>query len=193
MARQTTYGGGYAREKEDLKKKGLWKKFYTRRDELKKQGTPPQEAEAQAYVEVTGEVQEHEMDKPLKRRPPATPFSELTKADFEGKRSGSFREAVEWVFNNLSVVDVTPEDAPSAGAWSLRELARSSPQDRREFIHSVASKLMPSRSQLDAEDMLADDGVETLCAQRLRTLRERAEGPDGEHQVPAEPVPADAA
>lgn len=69
---------------------------------------------------------------------------------FEGRKGrASAKEAVEWVFENMSVVDVKAEEAPSSGAWGYLQMCRRDPSVRSDFYKSVWPKLLPTRGQLD--------------------------------------------
>jgi len=76
----------------------------------------------------------------------------ITKEMFEEKPEISMRKAVEWVFEHLGIDDMKPEDAPTAGAWSMFETYNQNDSRKIEFYSTFASKLLPTRSQLDIED-----------------------------------------
>ncbi len=93
----------------------------------------------------------------------------------EAALKADMRDAVVWTFNTLDV-DVQPEDAPTTGAWSLRRWVLSQSANMTEFYKSMASKLLPSRSELNIEDRFRDDGSKlTQTIERLLAAREEAE------------------
>ncbi len=83
---------------------------------------------------------------------------ELPLSAFGGK-SASMRKAVEWVFDHLDMGGVRPADAPSPGAWALREWAA---KNKQRFYADFASKLIPSRSTLEVEERRRDSGDDVM-------------------------------
>jgi|GEM_PF-6164048 hypothetical protein len=88
---------------------------------------------------------------------------------FEGKVS-SLRGDFGWVYDSLSLGDVSPDDAPSSGAWGLLEFARLDPKSFfTEWMRMVAR----------SDDTSARDREVTADARRataeitemLRTIR----------------------
>jgi len=118
-----------------LRREGRWDAFKQRREELKANGTPPK----QAWFEAAAEFP------PLtdSTRPQAQNHT-LTKTDFRAiqrKPRIKIGQAIRWAFDHLEGDWVRPRDAPSIGAWSLREWARSSPAARMEFYRLFAAKM----------------------------------------------------
>jgi len=85
-----------------------------------------------------------------------------SKKTWEGKPPISEIEMVRWVFDNLAIEDVKPEDAPSAGAWAMLIDCRTSADARSKFMNGLWPKLLPKGRGDDAEDPLADDGEGVL-------------------------------
>jgi len=111
--------------------------------------------------------------------PPPPPRADLNKrglrlSQFRGKKRGNSREIVEWIFDHIDVVDVTPDMAPSPGAWSLLMRLRTSAELLREFYRTVWTKLLPSRTQIESEERFRDDGREIfeLITRNLVALEE---------------------
>lgn len=90
---------------------------------------------------------------------------------FEGRRS-TVRKDILWVHHNLDAGDIDWRDAPSIGAWSLREWVRASPENRSLFYRSFLGRLLPSRSQIDEKIEREDDGagVESTI-ERIQRMR----------------------
>jgi hypothetical protein len=108
----------------------------------------------------------------------------------KGGRRLTMRRAVEWVFDALGREGLTEGDAPSPGAWSMWCWATASAGNRSEFYRSFAVKLLPSRTQIEAEGD-GDDGGE--IAERVlaklfpgELLAEGAGGSEGEPSVESE-------
>lgn len=78
---------------------------------------------------------------------------------FKGRQSGAF-EVIQFVFDHIDVGDVTPEMAPSPGAWSLLMRVRGSEFLAQEFYKSIYPRLIPSRGQLELAEAKNDDGRE---------------------------------
>jgi len=85
---------------------------------------------------------------------------ELNSSMFSSKRKASAKEVVLWIFDNIDIVDVGPKDAPSSGAWSFLIQMRKDNALRREFYRSIWPRLLPSRSQIELEESMFDDGRE---------------------------------
>lgn len=96
---------------------------------------------------------------------------------FEGKVS-SLRGDFGWVYDSLSLGDVSPEDAPSSGAWGLLEFARLDPKSFfTEWMRMVArSEDTSARDREVTEDARR---ATTEITEMLRTIRSAV--------VPADP------
>lgn len=110
------------------------------------------------------------------------------------RRSCSWRKSVEWVLENLGRRNVSPREAPGWSAWQMLEDYGKTPTDRREFRSVFGSKLLPTRSQIELEGKMTDDGRElqerTLALldslQRDTVLPPGSEDGEGEFEVPFE-------
>lgn len=97
---------------------------------------------------------------------------------FKGRAKVSEVDVLRWCFENVDAVDVTPESAPSAGAWSLLQRLRKDPEMLDTFYKTVWTKLLPSKAQLEGEKRLSDDGREQieLCDKLLELSKEAHSG-----------------
>ena len=130
-----------------LQREGRWEAFEARRRELKADGMTGSEAYQQAVTEFA---------EPLSRTDGAPEL--VPKGTFKGKRAPG-RKAVEWVAEHVGIADVEPQDAPSGEAWSLLAWASSDASNTADFWKVVYPKILPTKSQIDAEDtMRGDDG-----------------------------------
>lgn len=159
-----------------LKKEGMWTDFKNRRSELEGEGRTKKESWNMAAEEfgfgghspVTDDVLP--MDQPRPIPSPVTGKKYAPKKTFKGKES-SLREDYQWVYANTSVEDVSPDDAPSSGAWGLLQFARSDPKSFYvEWMRMVAR-------QEDRNEVLegfAEDATRATSeiAEMLRSLRE---------------------
>ena len=109
--------------------------------------------------------------------------SGLTLSDFKDRSewSSNPKKQIEWVFMWWAMDDVTPDMAPSPGAWALRDAMRTNVQFRQNFYMNVYTKLLPTKGQLD--DLIArmaDDGRDELDLLRhfLKTFRRSDHEPD---------------
>jgi len=139
-----------------LRREGRFEAFKKHREELKADGTPAK----QAWFEAAAELP------PLtdSTRPQSQSHT-LTKTDFRAiKRKPRIKigQAIRWAFDHLEGEWVRPKDAPSIGAWSLREWARSSAAARTEFYRMFAAKLLA----IPGED-------ESIPRQMSKKMRER--------------------
>jgi len=76
---------------------------------------------------------------------------ELAPADLAGK-TASEPEIVRWVARNIDNPVPSPDTCPDPFAWTLLRECRSNPAFLNFFIEKLWSKLIPSRSQLEAQD-----------------------------------------
>jgi hypothetical protein len=92
---------------------------------------------------------------PPSELPPPAESGDVTLEDFAGK-SSSFPKDVAWVYSHLRVGDVTPEMAPSSGAWGLRLWAR-----RLENTSKFMDFALPSaREELETVPQKEDNPFE---------------------------------
>ena len=118
-----------------LRREGRFETFKKRREELKAEGIAASDAWDVAAAEFPPPPEQalHEQT------------SAFTKNEFRTiKKKPRIRigQAIRWVFDNLEGDWVRPKDAPSAGAWSLRQWARSSTATRAEFYRIFAVRLL---------------------------------------------------
>ena len=169
--------------KVELQENGQWDEYLALRDKLKEEGVTPKEAAVRAYEQI-GTVQP--VKRPgLPKTPKACPYAELSLAAPKG--SCSEREAAAFVFEFAAVpVERIPGDAvPSKGAVGLLKWVQTSPSNAATFYSSIWAKLMPSRTQLDAEARFSDDGKGELeIISRLEASLEPEEEPVQVQGVP---------
>ena len=127
-----------------LRREGRFDEFKKRREELKAEGIPANEAWYQAAVEFPAAN-----GNGANGKAPNVDVSAL-----KGKPPAPIVEAAAWVFENLDCEWVTPGEAPSAGAWSLLQWARSSMAARGEFYRTFAAKVVvpPEKEARQAEE-----------------------------------------
>jgi len=65
---------------------------------------------------------------------------------------------LRWVFQALGAKDLTPADAPSAGAWGLLTALQGDEMMLKSFYSTVFPKILPSKSQIDKGEDRVDDG-----------------------------------
>ena len=82
------------------------------------------------------------------------------RSDFDGKPEISEAEAVRWVAANMFIANIRPIDAPSAGAWSLYAACQDDQKFRSEFYRGPWTKLLPTRSEIDANAKFGDESRE---------------------------------
>jgi hypothetical protein len=76
--------------------------------------------------------------------------SEAIPAAWSENAAVDFHGDAMWVYSNLACGDVEPEDAPSAGAWSLLEWART---NRDRFFEQMVPKVVGKQPPKRLEDM----------------------------------------
>jgi hypothetical protein len=163
---------------------GRWDEFVGIREELKSAGVKANDAWLRAAQRMDSGVWGIGEDLPRGRSDAEDQVEEgggevvekaATKAVFGGKRVPTVK-VVEWVASNMQVEDVGPGDAPSSEAWGMLLWARRSPVNESQFWGTIYAKLLPSRSQIEAEQRYTEDGsrVEEM-ASRLLAIKERSE------------------
>ena len=172
--------------RERVKGEGRWPEFSAYRRALEKHGRDKRESWLES-ARAFGFNGNYHSEASRGKKAPVTLVTSAPADVFEGKES-SVRGDFGWVYDNLGVVDIAPEDAPSSGAWGLLEYARAEP---REFYKSWMS--MVSR-QADTDERLEgfkEDATRSTneIAEMLRTLdsatvRTGPEGDEGEPGVP---------
>ena len=185
--------------KRHVQELGREAEFKRRREELKREGVPIDEAWQRAYRDIVDmygtELPGGEETVPVDDSGPVakTPTNRRA-ADSSRDRDAkpaSEREIVRWVFYNMSNRDVTEDDAP-LGAWGLLEWVRDSPLNKTEFIR-IWAKLLPSKAELEKADRFTDDGSDLIelnnaliaCTERaVPVLPPGPEDDGGEPEVP---------
>lgn len=166
-----------------LEDEGTWLEFHELKRRLIYEGKDPDEAEAIALKKflipteaaarrvtppgsnrkdgmTTSEVKEHS----AAFRKQTQEETRVPKKVFEGKQC-SYREAVEWVAENLWIRAVKPGDAPSATAWGLLIFAREPRgSNRLVFWKDIHAKVEAGETKSDSEDgPFRDDGKEIIA------------------------------
>lgn len=173
---------------------GKWLDFVAFRDQLKNAGATPNEANRRALDQFLGnsakaasgstvleggtaapEASGDRQENPPPLAPPAErPNGSAVMSDFEGKEAGEV-EIIRWVARYMDVSDVKPTDCPDPAAWSLLWACRRSPIFATEFWRSMYTKIIPSRSQLDAKPGDELDGTPLVATiNRILDAREKA-------------------
>jgi len=87
---------------------------------------------------------------------------------------------LNWIYNNLSVKDVPPSDAPSTGAYGHLKFIQRNPTNMVGFFERVYPRIIPSKSVIENQSKFNDDGREHFdLLDRLL-----AESEDGEDEIP---------
>lgn len=84
-----------------------------------------------------------------------------------------------WIYNNIPILDVKPEDAPSPGAFAHLKFVQASDDNKVDFFTKVYPRIIPSKSQIESMDRFRDDGREHF--ELLDKLL--AESKDGQGEV----------
>jgi hypothetical protein len=128
-----------------LRREGRFEPFKKRREELKAGGVPAKEAWWQAAAEFPAPTAS-----PAPAKTPAIDLSAL-----KGKPPIPVAQSAAWVSEHLDADWITPADAPSASAWSMREWARSTPAARTEFYRIFVAKIVmpPQEKARQAEEV----------------------------------------
>ena len=168
---------------------GLWEEFVVLRESLKRKGLSANDAWLRAAQMLApdrwGEPPVEEQEERVVAVEEPSPPADLPRVRgggdgapaevFGGKKVATVR-VVEWVASNLQVSDVGPGDAPSSEAWGMLVWARRSPVNESQFWGQIYAKLLPSRSQIEAEQRYSEDGVRVEdLAGRLLMIREGLE------------------
>jgi len=169
-----------------LKDQGKWDEFKAMRQSMEEHGRTKKgayEEAARAYgmdkfLQLQGEAS------PMKHKAPEMPSKDV----FKGKTS-TLRGDFQWVYENLSVDDVSPEDAPSSGAWGLLRFARS---DTKTFYQEWMRLVAKAEDTSALEREVTEDARRTTAeiAAKLKSIRAAvvppgSEDPGGEPAVPA--------
>lgn len=84
----------------------------------------------------------------------------------------SENEMVRWVFENLKASGLSPEDAPSQGAWTYLMEVRTNQQMKSDLINKNLMKLI-TKEDAEKGGKLADNGEDTI--KLLERLQEAME------------------
>jgi len=99
----------------------------------------------------------------------AESVEQLLKRDIDSRAPADLKTIVSWVFENQSVDDIVPADAPSGGAWSLLEWARDNPKGFMEVWRKTFATVSAIKKQV------SDDGRELFdLIDKLRKLAAEA-------------------
>ena len=85
----------------------------------------------------------------------------VLREQFSGKKPRNMRERIEWVWGNLDIADIKPEDAPDGQSWFLLSWAKTA-AGKTEFFRSFVARLLPSKNSAEEEDKFFDDGRRVL-------------------------------
>lgn len=133
-----------------LKREGRWDAFEARRKALRAEGLTGSDL----YEQVISEF-----DEPLPRIHDETelPAQEV----FEGK-TATEREEVRWVGGALGVLDVEPEQAPSAGAWGLYRWVATAPENQTYFWSKLylGRRDAPSKARTKPDEPIEDENAD---------------------------------
>ena len=179
-----------AQLRDHLTEHGYWKRFVEIREMMKGQGVDASEAWGAAATALEVELStegdrsvEEGVDRPAAPVLPVRSLSGDISEDKVGKdvflgKGCSTPETVEWVGANVMVDDVVALDAPSPEAWGMLCWARRSNTNEAQFWGQIYTKLMPSRTSLEADARYRDDGRNVLNL--IEVLNEEfASGGDG--------------
>lgn len=169
--------------KSQLQASGMWQRFVATRDRLKREGASPDAAYRAALAECqqgeptqaapgagAGEVAASAVLRYQGREEDLPRF--VGREMFDGKKC-SVLEAVQWCADNLAVENVKPSDAPSGTAWALFWALRDDQQLRNKFFVELLGKMLPSKTQIEEQSRLQDDGKRQLNF--IQNLLEEAE------------------
>lgn len=197
----------------ELRGKGLWDDFLRLREAYKLQGMSPQDAWRLAYDQIkdstpSGEpfVWVKERNQGLKGALPTilknmggkVPAPSGSDNDLYSRikhKTAPPATVMHWVFNHagLELSDLDVDAIPSPGALKLLQRVQTSDAAYDAFF-AAYTKLLPSRTQLDAEARFQDDGRESfrLLDDLEAELNAGSQGTEGERGVsppPGETIP----
>jgi len=75
-----------------------------------------------------------------------------------------------WAYKALGADGLTPEDAPSPGAWFIYATTKDNDLAKKSFITGPLTKLLPSKAQMEKNDRAEDGRKQFDLIERL--LRE---------------------
>jgi hypothetical protein len=157
--------------KERLVAAGTWERYSRLKVKYINEGLATKVAEQKALMEV-------------ERPHPAggDPYRRLLLAAPPGNCSE--REAAQFVFEHAASepADIDEAAVPSRGAVALLKWVHASPANASNFYTSMWTKLMPTKSQLDAEARYSDDGNRSI--QLLDRLEQMLDEPSEDEPMP---------
>jgi hypothetical protein len=164
-----------AETKARLVREGKWEDFVRIREKLKSEGETPGVASTKAQMVVDSTAKSGD------------PYKRLILAAPEGNCSE--REAAQFVFEYAACepAEIPDSAVPSKGAVGLLKWLKSSPANCTAFYATIWPKLMPTKSQLDAEARYSDDGVRSL--ELLSQLESVLDGEEKMFDVPEDSDP----
>lgn len=171
----------------ELRANGLMDDFKQRRTELEGEGVSKKDSWSRAAAEFgygNGNIP----------APSTTTVKRVAKEpgpkkdQFRGK-TASLRAEFQWVYENVALEDVRPEDAPSSGAWGLLEFARSDPRTFYSRWLEMASKsedrnLVMEGFKEDARRTTAEI-ANMLESIRSAVVQQDPQGSSAEPELPA--------
>jgi hypothetical protein len=119
-----------------LRKSGQMDAFQVLKNQYIADGMPKKQAWEQAAAAFPPPESDCEPESEPRSQP-----GKVTLKQFEGK-SNSFVNDIAWVYSHLRIDDVTPDMAPSTGAWSMLLWARRL-ENTTKFMQ-IAQKHLPS-------------------------------------------------
>ena len=81
---------------------------------------------------------------------------------FQDGKNVSENEKLRWVFENMDLKDVRPENAPSAGTYSYLMRLRGDSDAKNDFYKTLWPKLLTKEGK-DDTDKLNDSGKDTIA------------------------------
>jgi hypothetical protein len=167
-----------------LKRQGQWNEFLELRDQYKEQGHEPKVAYAMAMEKYPPDAQSVVDDGVGDPAECGAVWLE----QFAGKEKVNSLAIVEWVFDNIDMLDVTPDMAPCAGAWRLLLRVRKHPDLLKEFYRSIWVRILPTKSAIEQLQRFEDDGREQLTLiDRIEQARADAVLSSGSEGLCSEP------
>lgn len=87
-------------------------------------------------------------------------------------------EIAQWVFNNAAAdfAELDPELVPSRGALRLLRLIKENDKEYANFVRNIWAKTIPSKSLVEMEGRMVDDGRSILST--LATFQKSFEAVD---------------
>ena len=170
--------------RERMQASGKWPEFVAYRSSLEDHGRDKRTAWIEAARAFGFDGSYSTRSKPKAER--VALIQDAPAEVFEGK-SSNVRGDFAWVYSNMGVADISPEEAPSSGAWGLLEFARAEP---REFYKSWMSMVSRQTDHDDVMEGFREDATRSTneIAEMLQSLestvvRESPEDDEGEPGV----------